>query len=592
MKDKTSVTSSLSNKQSLTDAQVNAGFGFNTILESPDLNGQLYDIDSQVNIITKELCNFLTDNGVTLNSNDNTQFKTLMTALFSAKQNTLTAGANITIDENGVISAAAGELPNVPLFFHTWFDFKPVNIGWVNASNYSWLYGSMYQVAYQTLVDQYTPTGTFVADTSYYNCEFSDGQVVITTVPSNSGTLQQLKDWCDANSYTYNAAASIDELECYKTVSSSSETVAGTTITYYRTFNDMKIVVGDTQIANAESIYNSTGVAWYYILDTVNQRFKLPRTKFAETGLRDTVGNYVAAGLPNITGDLNNNKDRNVFNEISSGCFRRDGETMNTWATVDTGSSATGNHTITFDASKSNSIYGNSTTVQPSATQMYLYFYMGNFTQTAIENTAGLNASLFNEKVDLTGDQTIEGVKGFRSLKTLAQEDPNEGGEIIWEGASGSNGKPIKTDRYQDAFRVFGTDSNNTTRVLLSLDFEAGKAYTSNPVTNSNESEISTTYWVNKRTAINYSAGVAKTKTGFTATEKGNLNVRVNNLGGGETVTIYINSALVGHFGVSGANIDSVQNFMVDTNDVIVINYSNASAQNKTTVTFFPMKSV
>lgn len=419
MKDKTSVTSSLSNKQSLTDAQVNAGFGFNTILESPDLNGQLYDIDSQVNIITKELCNFLTDNGVTLNSNDNTQLKTLMTALFAAKQNTLTAGANITIDENGVISAAAGELPNIPLFFHTWFDFKPVNIGWVNASNYSWLYGSMYQVAYQTLVDQYTPTGTFVADTSYYNCEFSDGQVVITTVPSNSGTLQQLKDWCDANSYTYNAAASIDELECYKTVSSSSETVAGTTITYYRTFNDMKIVVGDTQIANAESIYNSTGVAWYYILDTVNQRFKLPRTIFAETGVRDTVGNYVEPALPNITGGYNTG-DRRTHIVGTSGAFYMRQVESNTWAGT---SSVSGNlQGVGFDASRSNSLYKNGASVQPPATQMYLYFYMGNFTQTAIENTAGLNASLFNDKADkdavvlLTGNQTIDGQKTFNQI--------------------------------------------------------------------------------------------------------------------------------------------------------------------------------
>ena len=58
MKNKTSVTSSLSNKGALTDAEINAGFGFNTILTSPDLNGQLYDIDSQVDIITKEICNF------------------------------------------------------------------------------------------------------------------------------------------------------------------------------------------------------------------------------------------------------------------------------------------------------------------------------------------------------------------------------------------------------------------------------------------------------------------------------------------------------------------------------------------------------
>ena len=448
MKDKTSVTSSLSNKQSLTDAQVNAGFGFNTILESPDLNGQLYDIDSQVNIITKELCNFLTDNGVTLNSNDNTQLKTLMTALFAAKQNTLTAGANITIDENGVISAAAGELPNVPIFFHTWFDFKPVNISWVNASNYSWLYGSMYQSAYQILVDQYTPTGTFVAGDTYYNCQFSDGQVVITTVPSNSGTLQQLKDWCDANSYTYNAATSIEELECYKTVSSSSETVAGTTITYYRTFNDMKIVVGDTQIANAETIYNSTGVAWYYVLDTVNQRFKLPRTKFAETGLRDYAGNYVAAGLPNITGTFDTG-DRRTHIVGTSGAFYKNTVNSNTWGQ---GSGADGNtQGVGFDASRSNSIYKNGATVQPPATQMYLYFYMGNFTQTAIENTAGLNASLFNDKMD----RDFGNASGNFTVKT--------GTILHWasstipEGYLLCDGSEVSRTTYADLYTAIGT---------------------------------------------------------------------------------------------------------------------------------------
>ena len=32
---------------------------------------------------------------------------------------------------------------------------------------------------------------------------------------------------------------------------------------------------------------------------------------------------------------------------------------------------------------------------------MYLYFYVGEFTQTAIEQTAGLNAELFNGKADV-----------------------------------------------------------------------------------------------------------------------------------------------------------------------------------------------
>ena len=44
-----------------------------------------------------------------------------------------------------------------------------------------------------------------------------------------------------------------------------------------------------------------------------------------------------------------------------------------------------------FDASKSNDIYGNSTTVQPPATEMYLYFYVGGtgLTQAGLPNQAG-----------------------------------------------------------------------------------------------------------------------------------------------------------------------------------------------------------
>lgn len=276
MKEKTSITGSLSNKGSLTDAEINAGFGFNTILKSPDLNGQLYDIDSQVDIITKEICNFLTDNGVTINSGDNSQLATLMSSLLSAKQNTLVAGIGITIDENGVISAQASTPANIPLFYFVWLDSLPFNVSWVNANNYSWLYGSTYVGAYNRLNSQLNPVGTFKAGDTYYVCNFSDGSMQTTTVLANSGTLAQLEAWCSAQGYTYSGTA-IEEFKCYKTVSASSETIGEITITYYQTNDGKKIITSDAEIANAESIYNATGVQWYYILDTVNQRFKLPR---------------------------------------------------------------------------------------------------------------------------------------------------------------------------------------------------------------------------------------------------------------------------------------------------------------------------
>jgi len=73
-------------------------------------------------------------------------------------------------------------------------------------------------------------------------------------------------------------------------------------------------------------IYSTTGITWYYLIDTENQRFKLPRTK---------------------------------------------------------------------------------STVQPPATEMYLYFYVGEFSQSASRQTAGLNAETFNGKADIDLSNTI-----------------------------------------------------------------------------------------------------------------------------------------------------------------------------------------
>lgn len=396
MKDKTSVTSSLSNKQSLTDAQVNAGFGFNTILESPDLNGQLYDIDSQVNIITKELCNFLIDNGVTLNSGDNTQLKTLMTTLLSAKQNTLVAGTGITIDENGVISAQASTPANIPLFYYAWLDSLPFNVSWVNANNYSWLYGSTYVGAYNRLKSQLNPVGTFSAGDTYYVCNFSDGSMQTTTVLKGGATVAQLEAWCSAQGYTY-SGATIEEFKCYKTVSASSETIEGITITYYQTNDGKKIVTSDAEIANAESIYNATGVQWYYILDTVNQRFKLPRTKWGFTGLRDAVGKYVPESLPNITGSSTSWIAGGLVesNSVQEGCFTKGAY----YAGHNGGKSGEG-YGLSFDASRSSSTYQDNAPVQQRATQMYLYFYLGSADVEETAEIAGIKAETINNKAD------------------------------------------------------------------------------------------------------------------------------------------------------------------------------------------------
>ena len=184
-----------------------------------------------------------------------------------------------------------------------------------------------------------------------------------------------------------------------------TETIAGYTITFYRATDGHKICLED-QESTVEDIYTATGVAWYYILDTANTRFKLPRTKFGVTGLRGNVGDYVAAGLPNIYTEIATRKFESGVGTVASvtgaGTFNNDGyPAASNVYTYSNGSSTYPLQKITVDASVGNSIYGNSTTVQPPATQMYLYFYVGETVQNAILIDVGEILEELNGKVDV-----------------------------------------------------------------------------------------------------------------------------------------------------------------------------------------------
>ncbi len=79
----------------------------------------------------------------------------------------------------------------------------------------------------------------------------------------------------------------------------------------------------------------------------------------------DLPGMVKEAGLPNVTGALGLNADRNTFNNTQTGAFYRESAGGKTWAAMDGTPNAIGD--VKFDASRSNSIYGASDTVQPPA---------------------------------------------------------------------------------------------------------------------------------------------------------------------------------------------------------------------------------
>lgn len=175
----------------------------------------------------------------------------------------------------------------------------------------------------------------------------------------------------------------------------TSETIGTTTIQFYLADDGHKICPA-SEASNVADIFTATGVAWYYILDIVNQRFKLPRAKALNgaivgngktIGLTDGTNNYGLTTYLNGNGDiLSNSRSSDAYNKSLPGK-----------ATSNTSISNKTYLGLTTDSAKSGIIAERDNTDQ----HKYLYFYVGNFTQTALENTAGLNASLFNDKADI-----------------------------------------------------------------------------------------------------------------------------------------------------------------------------------------------
>ena len=122
--------------------------------------------------------------------------------------------------------------------------------------------------------------------------------------------------------------------------------------------------------------------------------FALPNLidKFVEGSA--TAGTVKTAGLPNITGLFGNigNKTGVHFglstaDTAATGAFSVPSASVNTNDFSVNGGS-TGSRDISFDASRSSSIYGNSTTVQPPALTMKPFIYTGKTSLNKWKRTA------------------------------------------------------------------------------------------------------------------------------------------------------------------------------------------------------------
>lgn len=138
------------------------------------------------------------------------------------------------------------------------------------------------------------------------------------------------------------------------------------------------------------------GVCGKFVYDSVNNTVRLPKITGFTEGATDVtaLGDLIEAGLPNITGTIGDRIEAST-NPTATGAFYV--------TTTSGGGEGNGNYRyfgMGIDASLSNPIYGNSTTVQPQAIKVLYYIVIATSTKTDIEVDIDEIATDLNGKAD------------------------------------------------------------------------------------------------------------------------------------------------------------------------------------------------
>ena len=297
------------------------------------------------------------------------------------------------------------------LFHHDWFDYELNDMAWLRADTFSWQDGTVYSNAYQHLASDiesskkmfygwisgnpldlsnyYTLSATPSVGDAIYSVENNTSADSLTTIASISGTTI-----VGANGVSYFSNAP-ETRELYLL---SKDTIGAFDVYYYLASDGHKIVAALNE-EDVSDVYDEFGVAWYYILDTTNQRFKLPRENPAREVLGQSAPVIGNGTQPIGLSGINGNTRTGVLGTASANTgivYTTDGPLG-----TEAAKNMAGAYGLSTDLTKSGMIADLSETTGVFKGKKYLYFYVGQFSQSATEQTAGLNAELFNEKADI-----------------------------------------------------------------------------------------------------------------------------------------------------------------------------------------------
>lgn len=290
---------------------------------------------------------------------------------------------------------------SLPILTRMISDHQFNDVSYLNANTFSWQSGSMYVAAYQHLVDE--------------------------------------------------------SVEVPQTI-----TIEGITITYSQAEDGHRICQPDQEDAISQ-LYAKTGEANFFILDTENARFKLPRTQKrklirAVKGLPDkgwynlySDGWVEQGGFCNMLKEPKTinlfvpmaDKNYDVIVSATRGSANNDiiitaiaPDTLRTTTSIVAYDVTTDNKTVSYQSYSADWVvygYANASVLANEPVQ-YEYYYVGNFERSAIEQTAGINAEQFNSKVDID----LQNVSDDGKVLIANQAMPSDRYIDLTLGASGS----------------------------------------------------------------------------------------------------------------------------------------------------------
>jgi len=235
---------------------------------------------------------------------------------------------------------------------------------------------------------------------------------------------------------------------------------------------------------NWQSAVTTYGVCGKFVYDSTNNTVRLPKITGFTEGTTDVtaLGDLVEAGLPNIEGKQGGFCARigNLYSEGALSVITPSSQTG--WS----GASASEIRDLVFDASTSNSIYGNSTTVQPQSIKVLYYIVIASSVTTNID---------IEREIDLNNPFSLLDYKfseyELSNVSWLRSNGQWNSGEVytsvynllqgIYNGTTTKAGVSVKlsTETYADTDFVLNT-SDTTFRLPTKVALASGKAVAGN----------------------------------------------------------------------------------------------------------------